>query len=811
MFHPRAQRPRRFAWPAFVALVALFVAVEFASRRKPKWTLGGRVDRLSASRTSDDAAGRAGDLVITGPGRESVTVAATPNLSGHFPLLGAIVDVATAPGDVTDPLIWLRTVKVGPHDEVTGIDIRAPQPFECASGAPGVRALGGIGVGYTGEVCALAGGGFALTSTITSLRDGESLADWMNVGSLPVVVEADGSAWDMERDTSFMAFARAGTAVLLTAPHIHLSRTFSHFGAETFPSPLVVRYGSDTTITRVLTVVPGDVLHALARLPNANRALDVTFGPDRGGRVSIRAANGAEIAFGDVRRGETRSVKLPPGLGAYAELGDEHGVVTDARVELPEPGARRSVQAARSPAGTLSFEYVDEHGAPLPVHVLFKGLDGARDPEPLLAEGRATSAGRSLYLLDGKSRISLQAGKYRVTASHGLAFSLSIKEVTIQVDGHFAIHDSLRRVVDTNGWLAADFHLHAGPSPDSVVSLVDRVGSLVCEGIDLAVATDHNHVTDYGPHVEALGVESRLAAVRGVEITSAGTKWGHFNAFPLPLPSGAPEEGVPVYFGKRPSEMFASARDLGARVLQVNHARMDPGIGYFDLAHLDAKTGRSDPVFASDFDVLEAYNGMWIETRNKVREGPVDLVALARRGKLVAATGNSDSHKLLYEEAGFPRTWVHTAAEPVTTRTERTIAALLARDTTVTSGPFVEMSVEGKGIGSVVKPDASGAVHVRVRVSAPAWVPLEHVEIWRDDAVAERFDVEGEPTDGVRFEREVTIPIGRTDATLLAWADADRPLPDVVPYEHALSIGFTGLVYVDGNGDGSVTVPPAAP
>jgi len=53
--------------------------------------------------------------------------------------------------------------------------------------------------------------------------------------------------------------------------------------------------------------------------------------------------------------------------------------------------------------------------------------------------------------------------------------------------------------------------------------------------------------------------------------------------------------------------------------------------------------------------------------------------------------------------------------------------------------------------------------------------------------------------------------VGNADAVILAWADAETPLPDVVPYEHPLSIGFTGLVYVDGNGDGAVVVPPASP
>lgn len=808
---PDTTPTNRAARVVAIALCAVLAGVAIVKWRKPKPHVGGRVETLVAPRKSDDAAGRAGDLVLTGLGGEWATVAAAPPLAGHVPLLGGIVDVGvgTATADVSDPLIWFRTITAGGQDEVSPIEIHAPQPFECRNGAPGVRALG-LASGFTNEICVAEGGGFRLASTLNSLKEGASLADWINVGSLPFVVDGDGSAWDMEHDTGFVAFARAGTAVLLTAPRMHVSRTFSHFGAETFPSPVIVRYGGDTTIERSLAVVRGDVLSALALLPNANRMLEVSFGAGRGGRVSVRNADDHEIAFGELVRGEMRTVKLPPGFGTHVVLRDDRGIVTDARVELPAPGARASVQASPSKFGALSLAYRDEAGAALPVHVLFKGLEGTADPEPALAEGRSNAAGRSLYVLDGGTKLVLAPGRYRVTASHGMAYSLSVEEVSIRADGNASVDATLRRVVNTDGWLSADFHLHSGPSPDSVVSLAERVGSLVCEGVDLAVATDHNHVTDFGPTAGELHVDSKLSTVAGVEITSAGTKWGHFNAYPLPLPSGAPEEGVPVYYGKRPNEMFASARDLGARVLQVNHARMDPGIGYFDLAHLDAKTGHSDAIFATDFDVLEAYNGMWIETRAKVREGPVDVVALARRGKRVATTGNSDSHKLLYEEAGYPRTWVHTPRDPLDTRAERTIEALLgARDTTVTSGPFVEMSVQGREIGSVVAPSADGTVRVKVRVSAPAWVPVEHVEIWRDDVVAERFDVPGPPKDGVRFEREVVLKVGKTDAVVLAWADADTPLPDVVPYEHALSIGFTGLVYVDADGDGNVVVPPA--
>src|SRR6185295_9630281 len=98
----------------------------------------------------------------------------------------------------------------------------------------------------------------------------------------------------------------------------------------------------------------------------------------------------------------------------------------------------------------------------------------------------------------------------------------------------------------------------------------DRVASLVCEGVEVAVATDHNHWTDLAPSARTLGVSDRLGTIPGVEISSLSGRFGHFNAYPLPAPKGAPEEGVPLYYEKRPAEIFASARALGARVLQVN-------------------------------------------------------------------------------------------------------------------------------------------------------------------------------------------------------------------------------------------------
>jgi hypothetical protein len=810
MFPVPKKRGGRPPWPTLAILVAVLAFYELFKWQTERRAAGRAVSRLEAPRRSPGAHARAGDLVLTGPEGAAVTIAAAPNIAGHRPLLGAIVDVATTQGDVSDPLQWFRTKISGGPGGGGELPVRPPQPFECEGGEGGVRAYGSLGVGLTASVCAERGRAFLVSTTLTSLPEGASVADEINVGSLPVIVAHDGAEWDTEHATKFLAFAYGGTAVLLEADTMHVSRTFSHFGAETFPSPVLVRYGTGTKVQRTLHVVRGDVLDALGELRTATRTLDVTFGPDHGGDISIRDDAGRELASGHIKRAEKRTLRLPPDLGTVMVLRDDRGVVTDEHVPLPAPGSRTSVQAAAGRAGTVTLLYRDDRGAALPVHALFKALRyEIDDPLPVSTEGRTIAAGRSLYLLDGRARVSVAPGPYRVTASHGPSWSLSEKDIIVTADGTVAIEDTLHEVVDTSAFVAADFHLHSAPSPDSTVTLDERVASLVCEGVDLAVATDHNHITDLAPHVHGLGVGDRIATIPGVEITSGGQRWGHFNAYPLPMPTGAPEEGVPVYYDKRPAEMFSSARALGARVLQVNHTRMDPGIGYFDLTHLDAKTGRSDAIFSSDFDVLEAYNGMWIETYQKVREGPLDVVALARRGKRVVVTGNSDSHRLLYEEAGYPRTYVHVRKEPALTRAERTLEALLGGDTTITSGPFVEIDVDGRGPGALVVPGANGSVHVKVRVSAPAWVPVENVEIWRDDTVALRAVVPGPPRDGLRFETELDVPLAGRDGVVTAWAEAGTPLPDVVPYEHALAIGFTGPIYVDGDHDGRILVPPA--
>lgn len=471
-------------------------------------------------------------------------------------------------------------------------------------------------------------------------------------------------------------------------------------------------------------------------------------------------------------------------------------------------------EPARAPnpdlTAELSLSYA-EGGKALPVQALLRRTDSGKEPTPLpLREGSDApvfAEGRVVYLPQGRGRVKLAPGAYEITATHGPTHTLHTTSTTLVAGANPPVSGTLRRVVSPPGWTSADFHLHAAPSPDSRVSLDERVSELACMGVDFAVSTDHNRITDYGPALARTTLDGKPAFIPGVEVTTRAL--GHFNAFPLPLPTDvAPELAVPAYWDVAAKDVFTTSRAMGAKVVEVNHARMAPGIGYFDLARFDSKDGSGGPSFSADFDALEVHNGFWLEHPDRVREGAADLVGLARRGVHVAAVGNSDSHKMFFEAAGWPRTWVRTGGEgPLA---DRVVAGLLRKETTISAGPFIDMTVDGKPIGSTVKATPKKPLHVHVRVLAPAWIPVARVELHVDDDVAKTIPVRGPAKDGVRVDEDIELEVDH-DAVLYAWTDSDIPLDAVMGRKGVRPIGMTGLVWIDADGDGRATVTPRKP
>lgn len=749
----------------------------------------------------------------------TLTLAATEDVPGHRPLRGAVIDVRPDARDAPDPIVWWRPVWIDRQQRTHPVIAREVRESPCADGSPGAVVRGAAhAVEFETRVCFTGPDRYTLTTRVDDLPSGVRLADEINPGTAAVLVANATERWQGEVATPWMTLSEGDVAVTLEAagPAPVARRQWVHIASETFPSP-VLWIHDRSEFVRHVRVQRGDTLDALAAvsLPRGSspQVIDLV-GPERlPATVDLRLRDGSLLTTGELTT-PRRRVVLPAPLVDHVIVRDARGVASG---PLEVSAALHAVSVHTPPlvAATLALNVTDEDERALPVKVVVRREGPGAEASPRLAPGeRGFTSGRALYLLDGRASVHLPPGSWRVLVSRGPAYTLHEESVTLEADARRSMRVTLRRVLPAGDWIAGDFHLHAAPSYDSRVTLDERLASLACNGVEVAAATDHNRVTDYREALARTGLASRLTVITGDEITSAGAGvWGHFNAFPLEPPPRdlAPEDAALAYYERSPGAMFRAARNAGARVVMVNHARMPPSIGYLDQTHFDARTGAADDVFSGDFNALEVFNGLWIETPARVREGLVDLVGLARRGVHPTALGNSDSHQLAREEAGYPRTYVRVRSGPRETLTARVLDALREGRTTVTSGPLVEITVNGAAPGETLRGLAlrDGApVRVHVRVSAPAWVPVERVEIWRNDVVAERVAVQGPARDGVRYEGDHEIPV-LGDTVIFAWADATRPLPGVLALDRPLAMGFTGPVRVDFDGDGTVRVPPA--
>ena len=367
---------------------------------------------------------------------------------------------------------------------------------------------------------------------------------------------------------------------------------------------------------------------------------------------------------------------------------------------------------------------------------------------------------------------------------------------------------SPRHVVPTPGELGADLHVHARPSFDSPVTAEDRVLSLVAAGIDFAVPTEHNLVGNYAPSIKLLDVEGQLSSVPGVEITTYMPKFGHFGIFPWPT-----DKPPPPFKATDVNKVFAGARAGDPkRVLVVHHPRLTREIGYFTA--FGWKSGDPPPgALRTDFDAIEVFNGYESAQLDRVEAVLDDWYAFLNAGKRYAATGSSDSHRVQYQWAGYPRTMVRVGA---TNDEERKadplaiVAAIKAGHATVTSGPIIELELEGARPGGDVVMTTPHTLIGRLVVRAAPWVDVTSAKIVVGGKAVETFDVPSRPTmtgpesgtldeaaaRTVRLQAEVRVEVGADPTWVLAIARGARTLDDILPFMPIQPFAVTNPIFI---------------
>jgi hypothetical protein len=522
--------------------------------------------------------------------------------------------------------------------------------------------------------------------------------------------------------------------------------------------------------------------------------------PAAGARVGIFRDDDGDGELGDADPVISYADALPDGTFRARLLAGSYLARADVRDRGRSESAGFQLDADRTGLDFLIPDPVhvdytvidDESGEVIPARIDVIGTNpAAADPHLFstsdtvsgVAEVILAPHGSSVDLGDGADpRIALApGGQYRVLASRGTEWSVaSAKLAPVAGDPDSAIELRLRRVIDTSGYVASEYHVHSIGSFDSSVDWPTRIATAVVGGVELFASTEHDYVADLQPLVEQLGFASLVRVLVGTEVTPFA--YGHFNGYPLERDPASPSGGAIDWargaegFALTPREVFDALRAAGAQLVQVNHPRSAPDqlsdfLQFFDRSGLSfdyqARTISGDlltqPVpnewlrlppdqsmWDLSFNALEVFNLLGMKDTNEDgRREPYQLDVVMKDwfnfvsfGFDVVPLGNSDTHTVVKDPMGMPRTMVRVADDsPAALASGDLVPSLLdtllgqgpsPRDVVVTTGPMIRVTKQGSSasaIGQVVAGQA-GAATLAISVQSPRWAAFDTIEVF---------------------------------------------------------------------------------
>ena len=430
----------------------------------------------------------------------------------------------------------------------------------------------------------------------------------------------------------------------------------------------------------------------------------------------------------DVVSGATQTVLT------FGPTGTLHVVVIDASTLAPIPARIQVVPTNPQPATPESY--------------------GLNDPE----RGRLYQH----YSVTGDELLVVPPGEHRVIVSRG--YEYEILDTTVQVgDGStVAVNAALVHSVDTTDYFCADFHVHTWFSADSNNPVDQKLRSMVADGLDLPVFSDHEWVTAPQPLVVELGLENLAYGITSLELTTFS--WGHFGIVPMEPRRDALNNGAPEWIDRSPGDVFAAVHALPEQpLIIVNHPRQSSIGGYLNAAKFDRETGEGNELFSDDFDAIEAFNNSDFESN---RDAAVaDWFAFLEHGYELIVTGSSDNHFLSSGQTGYPRSCIYFGHDDITAVTPAFLREqMLSGDVFVSGGLYINASGPGgERMGeTIVTSDAT--VLVTVTVQAAAWISAETLEVIVNGITLETLPLvpTAAPGPGRVFVHQISIPVDVT-------------------------------------------------
>ena len=440
--------------------------------------------------------------------------------------------------------------------------------------------------------------------------------------------------------------------------------------------------------------------------------------------------------------------------------------------------------------GTLSVRTVDGGtGGPTGSRVQLTASDG-KFYAPTDAYARLSGQGDHLFHTTGRFSVELPVGDTELTVVKGFEFFPETTSTRITAGETTEIVVELQRMTDmaAEGWYSASTHVHSNYGGNLHNTLENLLMMSDAEDQDLVleqVANKDNRILDYQYFEPGGGAHSTSTPERMVVVGQEYRPpfYGHVFMFGMrdhllsPFTMGYEGTAIESLYPSN-TDMFRKAKAQGATVGYV-HAfggerdPLDGNLGGGKVFIVDAALGTTDAVEWSDAS----------------RAGFYPLYAVWNNGLRITATGGEDSISNLHRSklVGSVRTYVQTGARGLDM--DAWFEGLRAGRAFVSSGPLVELTIDGRGPGEQVDLPADGnTVDVIGRVRSVT--PLDRVFLVCNGETAFEAPVGGDRRLAQFRMRQ------RVDNSGWCHLRAEGATGDRFPMDVAYVQGFTNPVWI---------------
>lgn len=529
-----------------------------------------------------------------------------------------------------------------------------------------------------------------------------------------------------------------------------------------------------------------------------------------------RSRTGVSFAF--TKADGTADLPVPP--GDYVVVADQPGceaVVGKAAIRDGENNGRAAATLKLAAPSRVAFDVTDGAGKSSPVKVQFVGVGNTPNPD-LGPDQRADGCRNLWFSVKGQFEVPVPPGDYYVLLSRGPEFDAAWRTIKLAPGKTATVSARLPRVVDTAGWISADFHNHTTLSGDNSTQVEGRLAALVAEHVEFSPATEHQRITSYKPYLKAMGVEHLMGTSDGIELTGQPLPLAHLNAFPLHAHPHTQFGGGPaVDADPRVQIKRLLDHDGGAeKLMQQNH----PDIGW--LVYDKDGDGKPDGGYGTleYTDVIEIWRTSILDMKpttnragKRTNDRMFNWLQLLNQGHRLPGVSNTDAHHC-FHDSGAIRNWVRSATDdPARVKELDVVRDSKKGRLVMSSGPFLEASLIGPGGPAhaaspgddIAVPQGEG--QLKVRVQTPNWFGVNRVQVLvngRPDA-ALNFTRATHPTmfaDGVvKFDQTIPVKLA-ADAHVIVVAAEEGGSTGPVMGGGDVPMAVANPIYVDVDGGG---------